>query len=47
MDFDSLLAPVIEFFSTGIGAVIAKVAEFIYSVLFPANAGAATTAEIG
>ncbi|KXU17281.1 MULTISPECIES: hypothetical protein [Corynebacterium] len=47
MDFDSLLAPVIEFFSNGIGAVIAQIAEFLYSVFFPANAGAATTAEIG
>lgn len=47
MDFDFLLAPVIEFFSNGIGAVIAQIAEFLYSVFFPANADAATTAEIG
>ncbi|WP_168707206.1 hypothetical protein [Corynebacterium endometrii] len=43
MDLNALLAPVIDFFSDGIGAVIAQIAEVVYSILFPANADAATT----
>lgn len=38
MNFDEILAPVIDFFSDGIGAVIAGIAEFLYELLFPSNA---------
>ncbi|MGZ7497608.1 hypothetical protein ACXM2N_11130 [Corynebacterium sp. ZY180755] len=44
MDFNAILAPAVEFFSNGIGAVIADFFKMLYAVLFPANAEAATTA---
>ena len=47
MDFNSILAPVIDFFSNGIGAVIRDIAVTLYNVLFPANADAATTRQAG
>ena len=47
MDFNSILAPVIDFFSNGIGAVIRDIAVTLYNVLFPANADAATTPQAG
>ncbi|WP_293771613.1 hypothetical protein [uncultured Corynebacterium sp.] len=43
MDFNALLEPFIAFFSDGIGAVIAQVAEALYHILFPANSEAAHT----
>ncbi|PFG27752.1 hypothetical protein [Corynebacterium renale] len=43
MDFNALLEPVIQFFSTGIGEIIANIAKVFYAVLFPANADAAST----
>ena len=46
MDFNSILAPVIDFFSNGIGAVIRDIAVGLYNVLFPANADAATTPKL-
>lgn len=42
MNFDEILAPLIEFFSEGIGAIIAQVGEFLYDLLYPSNADAAT-----
>lgn len=47
MDLDSLLAPLVAFFSDGIGAVIFSILEFFYSVLFPFNADAATRNTVG
>ncbi|MCF4007398.1 hypothetical protein L1O03_09475 [Corynebacterium uropygiale] len=41
MDLDALLAPVIEFFSHGIGAQIAQIFWQVFSFLYPANAEAA------
>ncbi len=41
MNFDAILAPIIEFFSHGIGATIARVGETIYNFLFPSNADSA------
>ena len=38
MNFDELLAPMIEFSSEGIGATLLGVAEFLYELLFPSNA---------
>ncbi|WP_296134717.1 hypothetical protein [uncultured Corynebacterium sp.] len=46
MDFNSILAPVIDFFSNGIGAVIRDIAVGLYNVLFPANADAATAPQL-
>lgn len=46
MNFDALLAPVIDFFSTGIGQVIRNIAEFLYSIFSPSNAEAAHPIEI-
>lgn len=43
MDFNALLEPFVAFFSDGIGAVIARIGEFFYSVFFPANSEAAHT----
>lgn len=42
MDFNSLIEPVVAFFSEGIGAVIRNVLEFVYTVMFPSNSEAAT-----
>ena len=42
MDFNSLIEPVVAFFSEGIGAVIRTVLEFVYTVMFPSNSEAAT-----
>lgn len=42
MNLDDLIGPAIEFFSHGIGAILADVAKFIYALLYPANAEAAT-----
>ncbi len=47
MDFNSILAPVIDFFSNGIGAVIRDIAVAAYNILFPANADAATAPQVG
>lgn len=45
MDFNAILAPVVEFFSDGIGAIIADFFEILYNIFYPANAEAATNAE--
>lgn len=42
MDFNALLEPAVNFSSEGIGAVLVKIAEFFYQLIFPANAEAAT-----
>ena len=42
MDFNSLIEPVVAFFSEGIGAVFRTVLEFVYTVMFPSNSEAAT-----
>lgn len=47
MDLNSLLEPVIAFFSDGIGAVIRDVLVALYEILYPANAEAAKPFEIG
>lgn len=47
MDFNSILAPAIDFFSNGIGAVIRDIAVALYNILFPANADAATAPQAG
>ncbi|MFI5505718.1 hypothetical protein ACFLIN_10340 [Corynebacterium kutscheri] len=36
--------PILEFFSTGIGKVIADVLKVIYTILYPSNADSATKA---
>ncbi|MCQ9343054.1 hypothetical protein [Corynebacterium kozikiae] len=41
MDLNALLQPVVDFFSQGIGAVIARMLQAIFMVLYPANAPAA------
>ncbi|WP_187974578.1 hypothetical protein [Corynebacterium poyangense] len=41
MDFDSLLAPVMEFFSHGVGKQIADALWALYTHLYPSNAGPA------
>ncbi|QPK79052.1 hypothetical protein G7Y31_11240 [Corynebacterium lizhenjunii] len=41
MDFNALLEPLINFFSHGIGAVIAQIGQFLYGLLYPSNAEAA------
>ncbi|SDL99148.1 hypothetical protein SAMN04488535_1490 [Corynebacterium mycetoides] len=45
MDFNALLAPVIAFFSEGIGKAIFDFAQMLYSILYPANAEAAYPVE--
>ncbi|WP_169332002.1 hypothetical protein [Corynebacterium caspium] len=47
MDLEALLKPLIEFFSSGIGAVIANIVKALYAVLYPANAEAATPLDLG
>lgn len=46
MDIEALLKPLIDFFSTGIGALIADLARVVYGILYPANAEAAHPLEI-
>ncbi|QNE90355.1 hypothetical protein H0194_05140 [Corynebacterium incognita] len=46
MNFNEILEPVIEFFSHGIGAIIAEVAKFLYHFAYPSNAEGATPVEI-
>lgn len=41
-----MLDPLVQFFSGGIGKVIADVMTALYELLFPANADAATPVEI-
>lgn len=42
MDFNAIINPVLEFFSEGIGEVIANILKALYAVLYPANSDAAT-----
>lgn len=42
MNFDEILAPIFEFFSEGIGAVIASFGEVLYMLSSPSNADAAS-----
>jgi hypothetical protein len=42
MDYQALLESAVEFSSDGIGAVMLKVAEFFYTILYPSNADPAT-----
>ena len=46
MDFGAMVEPLTAFFSQGIGKTIMDVLSFIYQVLFPANAPAATPQEL-
>lgn len=46
MNFEEILAPVIEFFSDGIGAIIASFGEILYNLSYPSNADPATPIEI-
>ena len=46
MNFDEILAPIIDFFSDGIGAIIAQIGDILYALLYPANADPATPVEI-
>ncbi|AIT90135.1 MULTISPECIES: hypothetical protein [Corynebacterium] len=45
MDINAILLPVMDFFSQGIGRVIANILQAIYSFFYPANAPAATLPE--
>ncbi|AGG67908.1 hypothetical protein [Corynebacterium callunae] len=40
MDFNLLINPIIEFFATDLGAIVAQVGRTIFDFLFPANADA-------
>lgn len=42
MNFEEILAPVIEFFSDGIGAIIASIGEVLYNLSYPSNADPAS-----
>lgn len=42
MDFNAIITPILEFFSTGVGKVIADILKALYNVFFPANAPAAS-----
>ncbi|WP_165603583.1 hypothetical protein [Corynebacterium sp. Marseille-P4321] len=42
MDLAALIEPILAFFSQGIGKAIADALTFLYHLLFPANAPAAT-----
>ncbi|OAH30282.1 hypothetical protein AYJ05_05875 [Corynebacterium stationis] len=42
MDYKELLDSAVEFSSDGIGAIMLKVAEFFYTILYPSNADPAT-----
>lgn len=46
MNFDEILAPMIDFSSDGIGAILAQIGEILYAILYPANADPATPIEI-
>ncbi|WP_269431752.1 hypothetical protein [Corynebacterium deserti] len=41
MDFNTIINPIIEFFSTDIGAIIAQFSRVLFDFLYPANADAA------
>lgn len=46
MNFEEILAPVLEFFSSGIGAQIASFGEYLYNLSYPANADPAENVEL-
>ncbi|MEJ5928820.1 hypothetical protein WG915_09385 [Corynebacterium sp. H128] len=46
MDINSLMAQAVEFFSHGIGEIIANVMRVFYQVMYPSNAGAAHPVEL-
>ncbi|MEJ5997819.1 hypothetical protein [Corynebacterium sp. H130] len=46
MDINSIMTQVVDFFSHGIGEIIANVMRVIYAVLYPANAEAAHPVEL-
>ncbi|WP_169816480.1 hypothetical protein [Corynebacterium crudilactis] len=41
MDFNAIINPIIEFFSTDLGAIFAQVGRVLFDLLFPANTDAA------
>ncbi|AGN20474.1 hypothetical protein YH66_14770 [[Brevibacterium] flavum] len=41
MDFNAIINPIIEFFSTDLGAVIAQISRTLFDLLFPSNTDAA------
>ncbi|EIK55399.1 hypothetical protein ACQXZL_04405 [Corynebacterium diphtheriae] len=42
MNIDAIVNPLMDFFSHGIGQVIARVLQFLYTFMYPSNAPAAT-----
>ncbi|WP_169747267.1 hypothetical protein [Corynebacterium epidermidicanis] len=46
MDINSLMAPLVEFSSTGIGQILANVMQVIYAILYPSNAPAAALPQV-
>lgn len=42
MDINAILNPILEFFSAGVGAMIADFVKVVYALLYPANAEAAS-----
>ncbi|BAU97311.1 hypothetical protein N24_3049 [Corynebacterium suranareeae] len=41
MDFNVIINPIIEFFSTDFGAMVAQIGRTLFDLLFPANTDAA------
>ncbi|MDU0479184.1 hypothetical protein QVA66_08010 [Staphylococcus chromogenes] len=46
MDINSLMAPAVEFSSTGIGQLLVNVMQAIWAVFWPSNAPAATNVQV-
>ncbi|WP_197079705.1 hypothetical protein [Corynebacterium kalinowskii] len=46
MDINSIMTPVLDFFSHGIGEIIANVMRVIYALIYPANAEAARPVDL-
>lgn len=46
MDLGTLIEPILAFFSQGVGKAIADALKFLYQLLYPANAPAATPVNI-
>lgn len=46
MDINSIMMPIIDFFSHGIGQIIANVMRVLYGLFYPSNAEAAHPVEL-
>ncbi|QMV84119.1 hypothetical protein HW450_06920 [Corynebacterium hindlerae] len=46
MDINSIMGPIVDFFTHGIGQIIANVMRVIYSIFYPSNAEAAHPIEL-